>query len=186
MEWNWWVSQGLALLGLVFVVIAMQQRETKPLLWYRVIAVTVIVIGLCFLGNVSAIILGGSGLVQLFVALLFAYKPSIKPEFKLITAALLAVSVIALNIIFWGGYLSIMAMVYGVGALAATLQKKASTIRKLTVIICMLGIVYYGLLLAPINAVMEGIALISAAVGIIRLDIKRERKEATTEEPKEI
>lgn len=176
MEWNWWVCQGLALIGLVFIIISMQQKTAIKLLWYRFVALCFINIGLCFLGDISAIILGASGTVQVVIALIFAYYPKTKPTVKWTAIALLAVSIVILNIIFWFGYLNILAIAYGAVGLVAFMQKRPAAMRLTVIPACILGMVYFSLLLAPINAAIDGIVLISTVVGIIRLDTKRKQK----------
>ena len=52
------------------------------------------------------------------------------------------------------------------------MQEKPSTIRKLSVITEILYIIYYGLLLSPLNVIIEAVGLTSAIIGIIRLDKK--------------
>ncbi len=57
-------------------------------------------------------------------------------------------------------------------AIITFVQTQASTIRKMSVVAEILSITYYSLLLSPTNVAIEVIGLISAIVGIIRLDGK--------------
>ena len=63
-SWQWCVAQGFALVGLILVIISFQKKEAKQLLWYRISATSVVLVGLCFLGEVSAIIMCGAGVVR--------------------------------------------------------------------------------------------------------------------------
>lgn len=186
--WQWWICQGFALAGLAFVVISMQQKDIKKLLWYRFFAVALIVVGLCFTAKlpngVPPVVLGGAGLVQVVIAMLFVYKPTAKPSIKLAAGAVLGVLVIVLNIIFswpdWYHYLVVLATIYGLVGLVAFFQKKPAITRILVVAACVIGIVYFMLLGLLINAVIDAIALCSAAVGIIRFDIKKKKSKEKT------
>ena len=76
MSWNWWVSQVLAFVGLVFVVTSNQQKTTIKLLLFRNLATLFVFVGVCFLGELSAIIMGGAGVLRNLVSLVFAIKKS--------------------------------------------------------------------------------------------------------------
>ena len=84
MTWQWITNQILAFVGLIFVVISFQQKNSKELLIYRNIATLFVFIGLCFLGNYSAIIFCGVGVLRNLVALFFAYKPNTKKYINLL------------------------------------------------------------------------------------------------------
>ena len=68
--------------------------------------------------------------------------------------------------------MNIFSIVLGTLAIVAFIQKKASTIRKLSVVMEILSITYYAILFTPTNVVIEVIGLISVIIGIIRLDLK--------------
>ena len=101
MTWQWIVSQIFAFIGLVFVVISFQQKSSVKLLIFRNIATLFVFIGLCFLGNVSAIIFCGVGAIRNLVALYFAYKPDSSKILKYILSGLLILTLVVLNIIYW-------------------------------------------------------------------------------------
>ena len=61
----------------------------------------------------------------------------------------------------------------GTLAVITFMQEKSSTIRKLSVVNEILSITYYALLISPTNIIIEVVGLISAIIGIIRLDIKK-------------
>lgn len=173
MTTEWIINQIFAFIGLIFVVISFQQKNSKRLLIFRNIATIFVFIGLCFLGNTSAIIFCGVGALRNLVTLYFAYKPQTKTIFKIIASIILVSLLVALNIIFWKNYLNIYSIVLGSLAVYTFMQKKASTIRKLSVFLEILSITYYTILLSPTNVLIEVIGLTSAVIGIIRLDIKK-------------
>ena len=170
MSTEWILNQVFAFIGLIFVVISFQQKDSKKLLIFRNIATLFVFIGLIIYGNVSAIIFCGVGAIRNLVALYFAYKPNTNKIYKYIASVVLALILVVLNIIYWKNYLNIFSIVIGVLAIITFMQNKASTIRKLSVSLEILSISYYGLLLSPTNVAIEVIGLISAIVGILRLD----------------
>ena len=176
MTWQWVVSQIFAFVGLVFVTISYQQKESTKLLLFRNVATLFVFIGLCFLGNISAIIFCGAGIFRNLLALYFAYKPDTNKMVKYVVSGLLAVLIIVLNIVFWKNYFNLFSIFLGILAIVTFMQSKASVIRKLSVALEICSITYYGLLLSPTNVIIEIIGLISAIIGIIRLDIKKKEK----------
>ena len=64
----------------------------------------------------------------------------------------------------------------GTLAVFTFMQEKSSSIRKLSVVSEVLSIIYFCLLVSPINIVIEVIGLVSAIVGIIRIDIKSKKQ----------
>ena len=169
---NWIINQIFAFIALIICVISFQQKTTKRLLLLRNFATFSCFIGLCFLGNVSAIIMCFAGVIRNLVTLYFAYKPNAKKIYKIISSISIVLLLIVLNIIYWTNYYNILSIIVGTFAVITFMQEKASTIRKLSVITEILYIIYYGLLLSPLNVVIEVIGLTSAVVGIIRIDRK--------------
>lgn len=170
--WQWIVNQVFAFIGLVLVTISFQQKDAKKLIIVRNFATLAVFIGLCFLGNISAIIFCGAGVIRNLITLYFAYKPRTNKYIKYISSALLVVMIIILNIIYWKNYFNLFSIVLGTVAIITFMQTQASTIRKMSVVAEILSITYYSLLLSPTNVAIEVIGLISAIVGIIRLDRK--------------
>ena len=176
MTLEWILNQVFAFIGLLFVVISYQQKESKKLLIFRNLATLFVFIGLIIYGNTSAIIFCGVGALRNLVALYFSYKPDTKKLYKYVSSTILVILLLVLNIIYWNNYLNIFSIVIGVLAIITFMQTKASAIRKLSVILEIFSITYYGLLLTPTNVIIEIIGLTSAIIGIIRLDIKKELK----------
>lgn len=171
--WQWIVNQIFAFIGLIFVIISFQQKSTKKLLFLRNFATGFVFIGLCFLGNISAIIFCGAGVIRNLVSLYFAYKPDTKKTIKYIASILIVLLLITLNIIYWNNLYNLYSIMLGTLAVITFMQEKSSTIRKLSVVNEILSITYYTLLISPTNIIIEVVGLISAIVGIIRLDIKK-------------
>ena len=175
MTWQWITNQIFAFLGLVFAVISFQQKNSKRLLIFRNIATLLVFIGLCIYGNVSAIIFCGVGVIRNLVTLYFAYKPNTRRIYKYIASLVLVTILVVLNVIYWKNYLNIFSIVLGTTAIITFMQTKASTIRKLSVLMEIMSIIYYIILFTPTNVAIEVIGLISAIVGIIRLDLKKKK-----------
>lgn len=171
--WQWIANQIFAFIGLIFVIISFQQKSTKKLLFLRNFATGFVFIGLCFLGNISAIIFCGAGVIRNLVSLYFAYKPDTKKTIKYIASILIVLLLITLNIIYWNNLYNLYSIMLGTLAVITFMQEKSSTIRKLSVVNEILSITYYTLLMSPTNIIIEVVGLISAIVGIIRLDIKK-------------
>ncbi len=173
MTWQWIVNQVFAFIGLVFVVISFQQRDSKRLIIFRNFATLFVFIGLCFLQNISAIIFCGAGVIRNLITLYFAYKPNANRYLKYCLSLLLILFIIVLNIIYWENLFNLYSIVLGAIAVITFMQTKASTIRKFSVFSEILSIIYYLLLFSPINVAIEVTGLISAILGILRLDRKK-------------
>ena len=129
--------------------------------------------GLCFLGNISAIIFCGAGVIRNLVSLYFAYKPDTKKIVKYIASLLIVILLVILNIIYWKNLYNLFSIILGAFLVFTFMQEKAATIRKLSVIAEILSITYYAILLSPTNVIIEIIGLVSAIVGIVRLDLNK-------------
>ncbi len=170
---EWIINQVFATIGLLFVILAFQQKEAKRIILFYTLATLFVLIGMCVYGNISSIILCAVGLLRNLVTLYYAYKPDTKRIVKLIASFILIVILITFNIIFWDNYLNILSIMTGTIAVITFMQRNASTIRKFSVIFELLLITYFALLLSPINVITEILGLTSVIVGIIRLDIKK-------------
>lgn len=169
---NWIINQIFAFIALIICVISFQQKTTKRLLLLRNFATLSCFIGLCFLGNISAIIMCLAGVIRNIVSLYFSYKPNTKKIYKIISSVLIVLFLIMLNIVYWTNYYNILSIIVGTFAVITFMQEKPSAIRKLSIVTEILYIIYYGLLLSPLNVVIETVGLTSAVIGIIRLDRK--------------
>lgn len=171
--WQWIANQCFAFIGLIFVIFSFQQKSAKKLILLRNFATGFVFIGLCILGNISAIIFCGAGVIRNLTTLYFAYKPETKKLYKYLASIFIILLLCGLNIIYWNNLYNLFSMVIGTFAVFTFMQEKASMIRKLSVISEMLSITYFALLLSPTNVIIEVVGLISAIVGIIRLDLNK-------------
>lgn len=171
--WQWVVNQFFAFIGLMFLIISFQQKTTYKLILLRNLATGFVFIGLCFLGNVSAIIMCGAGVIRNVVFLHFASSPSNRITKKYIAAILISLLVIFLNIIFWKDIYNLFSIVIGIANILTFVQEKPAAIRKYAVVAEILSVIYFTLLFTPVNIVIESVGLMSAIIGIIRLDIKK-------------
>lgn len=174
--WQWVVNQICAFIGLLFVVWSFQQKSTIKLIFLRNFATLFVFIGLCFLGNIPAIIMCSAGILRNLVTLYFAFKPESKKSIKYAASMVIVLLLVILNIIFWKNWYNLYSIVLGSLAVFTFMQERASLIRKLSVIFEILSILYYALLLSPVNVVIETVGLVSAVVGIIRLDLRKNNK----------
>ena len=173
MDWQWWVAQGFALVGLLFVVISFQQKSARRLILFRNFATWFVFVGLCFLGNVSAIILCGAGILRNAVSLFFACKPETKEIYKYIAGGVIVCLLVVLNIVFWKDWFNFYSIVLGSLYVFTFFQPTPKRIRILSVFAQILAIMYYVFLFSPVNMVIEIVSLVSVVVGIVRLDIKK-------------
>ena len=172
-NWVWWVSQGFAVIGLIFIIVSMQQKSRISILSWNLAAAVSMFISCCCMWQFSAMILMGVSSVRSVTALIFAIKPDVKKWIFITTNVVLALLIVVLNIVFWNGYFSIFSIIIGIGFIISFAQVKPRNIRLTIAPIRVISTVYYLLMLATINAVIELTALISAIVGMIRLDFKK-------------
>ena len=171
MSWQWWTAQGFGLVGLIFAIVSYQQRTTIKLMWSKSISTLCVFAGFVFLGNVPAMIMNGAGVLRNGVAMFFAYKPSTDRKYKLVGGGVIIALLIVLNIVFWKNYYSLYSMILGALFVITYFQSTSARIRHLSVISETAAVVYYSLLLSPMNIAIEAFGLISSAVGIVRVDI---------------
>ena len=173
MTWQWWVCQGFALVSIIFCVTAMQQKKTTDILWHRSIFSLLLFAGVCFLGRLPAMIMIGVGFLRSVVLLILSFKPETSRMVKWSVFAVLAVSLIVLNIIFWENYLSLLSIAVGLTFLIAFIQTKPANVRRVSIAAAGLAIVFYILMFLPVNALINVSVLISSIVGLVRLDQRK-------------
>jgi hypothetical protein len=171
--WQWWVSQIFAALCLFCIVVSMQQKKRVTILTWNLIGTVFALTSVTFLWSFSAMILVGVATVRCITSLLFAIYLNTPKWVFYVTNCVLATAIIALNIVFWQGYLSILSMIVGIGFIISYMQTTPKNIRRTIVPIRIISTIYYFLLFAPVNAVIELTALASAIIGIIRFDTKK-------------
>ena len=175
MSLQWYISQAFAFIGLIFIVISNQQKSTKKYIWLYTIATLAVVIGLAINGEISALILCVAGIIRNITSLIFAYYPNTKNSIKIVSTIFVLSLIVVLNIIFWQNYLNLLSILVGTLLVICFLQKTPKLMRRWMVVTEIVSIVYYSLLLLPINVAIELFGLISAIVGIVRLDLNKQK-----------
>ena len=174
LDLTWWISQGLALVALVFVVISFQQNVPKKIILYRCVATLCTFVGVCFFGDMSAIVLNATSQIRSIVALYSACHPRPIKSVEMVLCGYTIFVLLFLNLAFWQGYLSILSIAVGVLKLFSFVQKTPKLIRVLSAGACIMAAVYYSLLMSPINIAIEVFSLIAVIVGMIRFDFKKQ------------
>ncbi len=181
MSWQWWTAQGFAFVGLIFIIISFQQKSTIKLVWFKFVSTFCVFVGFLFFGNIPAILMNGAGVLRNSVAVYFAYKPQTNKAYKYIAGGMIVSLLVALNIVFWKDYFNLYSMILGTAFVFTYLQPTAGRIRYFSIVSETGAVVYYSLLFAPMNIAIEATGLISAIVGIFRIDrperFEREMKE---------
>lgn len=172
MTWQWWVCQAFSTASIIFCITAMQQKKRTDILWHRSIFSLLLFGGVCFLGNLPAMIMIGVGFLRNLVLLILSFKTNLSILIKWSIFVALAVSLIVLNIIFWENYLSLLSIAVGLAFLTAFIQTKPVNIRRVSIVAASLAIVFYILSFLPVNALINLSVLISSIVGLVRLDKK--------------
>jgi len=173
MTWQWWVCQAFSTVSIIFCVTAMQQRKTTDILWHRSIFSLLLFGGVCFLGKLPAMIMIGMGFIRSVILLILSYKAELSKLIKWSVFAVLAVSLVVLNIIFWENYLSLLSIAVGMAFLTAFIQSKPANVRRVSIAAASLAIIFYILMFLPVNAVINVSVLISSVVGLVRLDRRK-------------
>lgn len=184
MSWRWWVAQGFALLGLVFILISYQQRSKIKLVWLKSLSTFCVFVGFVFFGSISAMLMNGAGVLRNSVAIYFAYKPETKKRYKYLAGGVIIALLVALNIVFWKDFYNLYSMILGALFVLTYLQPTSSRIRYASIVPETAAVVYYSLLFAPMNIAIEAVGLISAIVGIFRIDKPEEFERELNEEMK--
>ena len=172
-NWQWWVSQALATVSIIFCITAMQQKKTTGMLWHRTIYSLIIFGGGCFLGKLPVMIMLGVAFLRNAILLGISYKADISKKIKWSVFAVLAVSLIALNIVFWENLLSILSIAVGLAFLTAFIQSKPVNVRRISIAAASISIVFYALAFSPVNAIINVAVLISSIIALVRFDRKK-------------
>ena len=173
---NWFINQAFAFIGLIFLVISFQQKTAYKVIVLRNFATIFVFIGLCFLGNISSIIMCGAGVIRNFISFILLKKNIKDIKIKISWSIFIILLIIILNIVYWNNYLNILSIIVGICNVVAFMQSDVKKMRKYSVVSEVISIVYFGLLLTPLNIIIECFGLSSAIIGIIRLDKKNYEK----------
>ena len=115
----------------------------------------------------------GMGFIRSVILLILSYKAELSKLIKWSVFAVLAVSLVVLNIIFWENYLSLLSIAVGMAFLTAFIQSKPANVRRVSIAAASLAIIFYILMFLPVNAVINVSVLISSVVGLVRLDRRK-------------
>lgn len=172
--WQWWVAQTFVLIALALVIVSTQQKSAIRICFFKGVSTVFSCIGVCFMGQLSAIVLNAVGIARSAMAIYFAYKPDLKHHIKVTLTSALMTILIALNIVFWQGLQSILCMVVGILSIIAYIQTNPKMIRIMVFSLSIISCIYYLLIQSPMNAVIDMFGFISSLIGIIRFDLKNE------------
>lgn len=178
MTWQWWVAQALATVSIIFAFTAMQQKKTSDILWHRSIYALLVFAGGVFLGKASVMIMLGVAFLRNLILLFLSYRNSSKAAFKKIKWMIfigLAASLIALNIIFWENYLSLLSMADGLIFLTAFIQTEPVNVRRISIVGASTSIVFFVLIFSPVNVVINLAVLISSIMGLLKIDKQKNK-----------
>lgn len=171
MGWMWWLSQLFATISLIFLVISFQQTTSKKILILKNYSTFAALIGTIFLGNISAVILCAVGAYRNVTGLYFAYHPTISKKIKAATRISVVILLVFFNLLFWVNYTNILSIILGLLCLLTYIQRHPENIRRLALSAHVMGIIYYIVLVSPMNITIEVFGLFSVIIGIIRLDV---------------
>lgn len=171
MGWQWWLSQLFASISLVFLVISFQQSTSKKILKFKMFSTFAALIGTIFLGNISAVILCAVGAYRNMTVLYFAYHPTTPKKVEYGTRISVVIMLIFFNLLFWVNYTSILSIILGLLCLLTYIQRHPEKIRRYALIAHVMGIIYYIILVSPMNITIEVFGMTSVIIGICRLDI---------------
>ena len=153
----WWLSQFFATISLIFLVISFQQSTSKKILITKAYSTFAALIGVIFLGNISAIVLCAVGAYRNVTGLYFAYHPTTSKKIKYATRLSVAIMLVFFNILFWVDYTNILSIILGMLCLLTYIQRYPDKIRKFGFAAHVMGIIYYIILLSPMNITIEEI-----------------------------
>jgi hypothetical protein len=186
-HWAWWVSQFFSFLLLVCLIVSMQQKTRKKLMWWNTTGMLFGLIGSFFLSHANAtvgtavIILMAVNFSRNTTVLVFSYFPNAKRKvFWPFGGALIAAVVIA-NIIFWKGpLLGLMGIAIGIGFIIAFWQTTPKGMRYGLAMMRFPALAFSILTTNLVQGVTEMVAFTSGVIAIIRLDIKKKNAEEIT------
>ena len=171
MTWQWWLSQFFATISLIFLVISFQQVTSKRILIFKMFSTFAALIGTIFLGNISAVILCSVGAYRNVTGLYFAYHPTTPKKVRYGTRISVLVMLVFFNILFWVNYTNILSIILGILCLLTYIQRHPEKIRRYAIVAHIMGIIYYIILVSPMNITIEVFGMTSVIIGILRFDI---------------
>ena len=176
MGFLWWASQFFMTLGLLFVIISMQQKTSVRILCWRLAMGISTCIAWAFWGAIPALIMVAVGSLRICIGILINLRPTLKRWVKWAMLVAIFLILVVFNIIFWGGILSVLSLAIGIIGIWVFVQRRPFLIRAGSIVTSTLSIILSAILIAPVVIISDSLAIISAVVGIYRLDMKKRAK----------
>ena len=170
---SWWISQIGPIILLVCLIVSMQQRTRKKLMWWNTTGMFVSFIFTFFLGVVPVIILVGINLARNIAVLIFSHFKHVDKRIEWAVAILLVVALVTGNVVFWDGWMSIFSIAVGTGFIVAFFQPTPKRMRFGLACVRFPAATFHFLAGNFMQVVTELVVFTSGLIGIIRLDIKR-------------
>lgn len=177
--WQWWVAQTFVFIALIFVIISTQQKTLIKISAYKGISTLISFFGLCFLGQIPAIILNGISVLRSIMVMFFIYHPNLKKQTKCLLTCSLLVILVTLNILLWENIYNLFSILIATALIFTYIQKNPHTLRIMICIVSLFSAVFYLLIQSPMNCVIDLFGCCSALVGIFRIDLKKQTESNT-------
>jgi hypothetical protein len=183
MEWNWWVAQVFAVIGIVFIVTSMQMKTRKAIVWHRAVAGMALAVHNIFLFVIPAIILSVIIVLRTILTVSLVYKTNTKNSTKVIWCVFLFALCITLNAIFWQGVSSAIGMTVSCLYVLAYVLSKPFHIRIVSCLGDSVALIFFAIIFSPALLVKNVLGVSSSIVGIVRHDIRKKSVPQSEEAP---
>lgn len=177
MGMSFYIAQVIGALTTVTVVVAAQLKNMKYILWCQIAANLLVAVSSAMLGGLSGAWICAVAAVQT-VALYYLDKRGISEKAKNWLLVLFAAMYVGGTVFVYQGWGDVVSCAGALLYLLAIVQKQSSKYRRYICLNTLLWLVYDLTILAFGNMITHGVEFVSAVVGILRLDIKKEKTEA--------
>lgn len=177
MDMSFYIAQIIGALTTVTVVVAAQLKDMKYILICQIAANLMVALSSAMLGGLSGAWICAVAAVQT-VVLYFLDKKGISQKAKNLLLWVFAAMYVGGTIFVYQGWGDLVSCAGALLYLLAIVQTKSSKYRRYICLNTLLWLVYDLTILAFGNMITHGVEFISAVVGILRLDIKKEKTEA--------
>ena len=166
-----WIAQIIGVIALLMVIVSFQQRTQKRIMFFQLFSTALFVVHFSLLGLYTGSILNA---VAFFRSLVYYNKEKKWGNTPLWPAVFTAVSVVA-GIVTWDGALSLLPMLAMVLSSVSTWLSSAKLVRIFNLPGSAMWMVYNFAGQSYPGAVTEIISTVSVIVGIIRLDLRKNK-----------
>ena len=170
---SWWISQIGPIILLVCLIVSMQQRTRKNIMWWNTVGMFVAFVFTFWLGVIPVIILIGINLARNIAVLVFAHFEKVDSRIQWLVGALLVLVLIVANVVFWQGLLSVGAIFVGTGLIIGFFQPTPKRMRIVLAIMRPPSATFHLWSGNWTQVVTELAVMVSGIIGIIRFDIKK-------------